>query len=106
MGRPQRVGSSANLNLAPTRRRAHVALLRRLRPVEVQSRYRPDFGRKRYMRVISMLAAAATAIVITSEALAEDARVVDLATWTPPSIGSVGDDPFGKLVKYGYALFT
>ena len=29
---------------------------------------------------------------------------VDLTKWTAPDIASVGDDPFGKLVKYGYAL--
>jgi thiosulfate dehydrogenase len=58
------------------------------------------------MRLISMLALAIATAAITGQASAEDVRVVDLATWTPPSIGSVGDDPFGKLVKYGYALFT
>jgi hypothetical protein len=58
------------------------------------------------MRLISMLALAIATAVITGQASAEDVRVVDLATWTPPSIGSVGDDPFGKLVKYGNALFT
>src|SRR5215472_8237023 len=31
---------------------------------------------------------------------------VDLTHWTPPDIATVGDDPFGALVKYGYALFT
>jgi len=40
------------------------------------------------------------------EAPAADVPQIDFAEWTPPSIGSVGDDPFGKLVKYGYALFT
>jgi thiosulfate dehydrogenase len=32
--------------------------------------------------------------------------VIDLTQWKPPDIGTVGDDPFGELVKYGYALFT
>ena len=32
--------------------------------------------------------------------------MIDLAQWTPPDIGMLGDDPFGKLVKYGHALFT
>jgi thiosulfate dehydrogenase len=31
---------------------------------------------------------------------------IDLTQWTPPDIATVGDDPFGTLVKYGYALFT
>lgn len=31
---------------------------------------------------------------------------VDLTHWTPPDITSVAEDPFGSLVKYGYALFT
>jgi thiosulfate dehydrogenase len=31
---------------------------------------------------------------------------IDLTQWTPPNIAIVADDPFGKLVKYGYALFT
>jgi thiosulfate dehydrogenase len=43
---------------------------------------------------------------MTREASAADVLQIDLVTWTPPSIGSLGDDAFGKLVKYGYALFT
>lgn len=31
---------------------------------------------------------------------------IDLTQWTPPDLATVADDPFGKLVKYGYALFT
>src|SRR6202047_1686814 len=31
---------------------------------------------------------------------------IDLTQWTPPDIAMVGDDPFGKLVKYGHALFA
>ena len=31
---------------------------------------------------------------------------IDLTQWKSPDIGTVGDDPFGKLVKYGHALFT
>jgi thiosulfate dehydrogenase len=31
---------------------------------------------------------------------------IDLSQWTPPDIGFVRDDPFGKLVKYGHKLFT
>ena len=32
--------------------------------------------------------------------------MIDLSQWTPPDIGVVGDDPFGKLVKYRHELFT
>jgi cytochrome c len=31
---------------------------------------------------------------------------VDLAEWTPPDIRTLGEDPFGKLVKYGHALMV
>ena len=31
---------------------------------------------------------------------------VDLTHWSPPDIATVADDPFGALVKYGFALFT
>jgi thiosulfate dehydrogenase len=37
---------------------------------------------------------------------AADSLVIDLTQWTPPDIAAVPDDPFGALVKYGYALFT
>jgi thiosulfate dehydrogenase len=31
---------------------------------------------------------------------------IDLTKWAPPDITTVADDPFGRLVKYGHALFT
>lgn len=31
---------------------------------------------------------------------------VDLNNWTAPAVDSLGDDAFGKLAKYGYALIT
>ena len=37
---------------------------------------------------------------------AADAPKIDLTKWTAPDIASVGDDPFGKLVKYGHALIS
>jgi thiosulfate dehydrogenase len=37
---------------------------------------------------------------------AAEVVAIDLTKWTSPDIGTVGDDAFGKLVKYGYALFT
>jgi len=61
---------------------------------------------KQSICLISMLYLAAAAVVMGREASAADIPQIDLTEWTPPSIDSVGDDPFGKLVKYGYALFT
>src|SRR5215471_4154958 len=60
----------------------------------------------RHLSFIGMLALAVAAVTMAREGLATDVPEIDLREWTPPSIGSVGDDPFGKLVKYGYALFT
>jgi thiosulfate dehydrogenase len=54
-------------------------------------------------------AARVLATVLTLSAgnlIAADPPRIDLSTWTPPEIASVGDDPFGALVKYGHALFT
>jgi len=31
---------------------------------------------------------------------------IDLTQWARPDIATVGDDPFGKFVQYGYALFA
>jgi thiosulfate dehydrogenase len=31
---------------------------------------------------------------------------IDLTQWTPPELAAVGEDPFGRLVRYGHALFT
>jgi len=48
----------------------------------------------------------AAALLGGSQLLAAEPAVVDLTQWTPPEISSVGNDPFGTLVKYGRALFT
>ncbi len=48
----------------------------------------------------------AAAIAMTGNAPAADAPQFDLTEWTPPQLRSVGDDPLGKLVKYGYALMV
>ena len=37
---------------------------------------------------------------------AADQVTIDLTRWNPPDLSKVADDPFGKLVKYGHALFT
>jgi thiosulfate dehydrogenase len=59
------------------------------------------------IRLLSMLAACAavTGTMISTEPAA-DVTQVNLTEWAPPDIKSVGDDAFGKLVKYGYALMT
>jgi hypothetical protein len=43
---------------------------------------------------------------LTGAAGAAELPQVDLTDWTPPSIRTLGDDPFGKLVKYGRALMV
>jgi thiosulfate dehydrogenase len=54
-----------------------------------------------------MLAIAIAATVgPLSGALAQDAAAVDLTRRTAPDIRKVGDDAFGRLVKYGHALVT
>ena len=45
-------------------------------------------------------------LMATSQTSRADTVVIDLTRWTPPDIGTVGDDPFGELVKYGHELFT
>ena len=59
------------------------------------------------IRLLSMLAAcAAVTGTMISTAPAADVTQVNLTEWAPPDIKSVGDDAFGKLVKYGHALMT
>ena len=41
-----------------------------------------------------------------NEGAAAELVRIDLPQWNPPDISAVGDDPFGTLVKYGYALLT
>ena len=45
-------------------------------------------------------------VMAISQTSRADTIVIDLTRWTPPDISTVGDDPFGKLVKYGHRLFT
>ena len=56
--------------------------------------------------VLVMTAVSEIAMMSVGGAGAADIPTIDLTVWTPPDIGSVGDDPFGTLVKYGYALLT
>jgi uncharacterized protein len=57
---------------------------------------------QRAVVVFGVLGLAAVASATTRQAQAADVPPVDLDGWTPPSIGSVGDDP----LKYGYTLFA
>jgi thiosulfate dehydrogenase len=45
-------------------------------------------------------------LIAGSQLLRAETVVIDLTRWTPPDINTVGDDPFGKFVKYGHQLFT
>jgi len=56
------------------------------------------------MWVVAVFAAADA--IASRGALAADVPQINLTEWTPPDINTVGDDAFGKLVKYGYALMT
>jgi thiosulfate dehydrogenase len=58
--------------------------------------------RKRIRLLVVMLLAG----VATGSSQAAEPVTIDLTQWKPPDLGKVGEDPFGKLVKYGHALFT
>src|SRR5215475_8566287 len=61
-------------------------------------------GRSLYFGAAAVLVVAAS--VMSGNALAADVPQLDLTKWAPPQLGSVGDDAFGKLVKYGHALMV
>src|SRR5262249_3518031 len=61
-------------------------------------------GRQRRVSLVALLVAG-VCIGSNKTSLAEPVTI-DLTHWTPPDIGTVGDDPFGNLVKYGHGLFT
>ena len=52
------------------------------------------------------IVAALWALLGDRDLVAAETVTVDLSKWTPPDIATIGDDPFGRLVKYGYTLFT
>src|SRR3974377_1478810 len=59
------------------------------------------------MKRICVVAALSTFLLLGSNRTSHaEPGTIDLSQWTPPDIGVVGDDPFGKLVKYGHELFT
>ena len=62
--------------------------------------------RDRRVRWLLAVISCALAVVAGPARPATQSLDVDLTHWTPPDIADVGADPFGALVKYGYALFT
>src|SRR6266404_8222240 len=66
--------------------------------------HRCDMKRSWLISIAAKLSAAA--FVAGRDLQAAEPIKIDLTQWTPPDIAMVGDDPFGKLVKYGHALFA
>jgi thiosulfate dehydrogenase len=57
--------------------------------------------------VWSVVAALSAGLLLGANETSRGEQVaIDLTQWTPPDIGTVGDDPFGQLVRYGHNLFT
>ena len=62
---------------------------------------------KRHVFLASAAAVLAAAAALTTSGVpAADVPQIDLTKWAAPGMRTVGDDAFGKLVKYGYALVT
>ena len=57
------------------------------------------------MRVLSSILLAAV-IFSAAVARADDVQTTNLTGHEPPDIRSVKDDPIGRMIKYGHALFT
>lgn len=72
-----------------------------------RSRSFEELRRLKHSRLISLAATLfAVALMAGRDLPAAESINIDLTQWTPPDIATVADDPFGRLVKYGYALFT
>ena len=57
--------------------------------------------------IVLVVGSSALGVMMTTRTLpATQLFRIDLTQWAPPDIAKVGDDPFGKLVKYGHALLT
>src|SRR5262245_6131271 len=56
--------------------------------------------------LIVLVATVSGAILAGGASPQLEAITIDLIHRMPPDIATVGDDPFGQLVKYGYALFA
>ncbi len=58
--------------------------------------------KRRHLTAVFFIAAATAGI----GAPVTEAPQVDLTAWTPPPPDAAGDDPFGRLVRYGHALMV
>ena len=57
--------------------------------------------------VWSIVAALSIGLLLAGNQTSRGEQVsIDLTKWTPPDIGTVSDDPFSQLVRYGHNLFT
>jgi thiosulfate dehydrogenase len=56
--------------------------------------------------LIALIATMSGANLVAGASPRSKLITIDLIQWTPPDIATVGDDPFGELVKYGHALFV
>jgi thiosulfate dehydrogenase len=57
-------------------------------------------------RVAMLVATLLSYILLADQELPAEQAQVDLAKWLPPDIAATANDPFGALVRYGYALLT
>ena len=58
-------------------------------------------------QVWPVVAALSNGLLLEGNQISHGEQVsIDLTQWTPPDIGTVGDDSFGQLVRYGHNLFT
>jgi hypothetical protein len=61
----------------------------------------------KHIVLVSLVATLTSSSLIPERhVLASETITIDLTQWAAPDITSVGDDPFGQIVQYGYALFT
>jgi thiosulfate dehydrogenase len=58
--------------------------------------------KRRHVTALFFVAAASASI----GAPVTEAPQVDLTAWMPPPLDAAGDDPFGRLVRYGHALMV
>jgi thiosulfate dehydrogenase len=57
-------------------------------------------------RIWLVLAAVSAGLLLGGSQPRAEPGSIDLTAWPPPDIDMLGDDPFGKLVKYGHKLFN
>jgi thiosulfate dehydrogenase len=56
--------------------------------------------------LIMLVTTVSGAVLAADASLQSKPITIDLIHWTPPDIAMLGDDPFGKLVRYGHTLFA